>query len=300
MDNPLVSVIIPTYSRPVFLERAIESVLSQSYKNIEIIIVDDNGENTENQIQTENIVLKRFRLPNLFYIKHKVNRNGCVARNTGLNKSQGDYITFLDDDDFMFPNRIESCVNVLEENRDYDICYSSFERRTENSIRSVSLAEKSGDLLLDLLKLNWRFGTGSNPFFRRVVYEEIGGFNEKLIRKQDVEYMCRALNNRKILAITDVLIVKYIDSDSNRPNMRKYEQVLEIFLLSIKDLIGKYPSRIKKEIYRNQWFEISILALNYRDKVFFKYLIKSCKEGSLSIKQILRLVKALLFPSIER
>ena len=74
--NKLVSVIIPTYSRPVNLKRAINSVLNQSYNNIEIIVVDDNGDGTYNQIRTEKEINEYMSLNNFRYLKHNKNRNG--------------------------------------------------------------------------------------------------------------------------------------------------------------------------------------------------------------------------------
>ena len=99
MMDGLVSIIIPTYKGYDTLGRSVKSVLEQSYKNIEIIIVDDNGEGSENQIKTED-VLKSFLVDErVKYIKHKKNLNGSAARNTGFRHSNGEFIAFLDDDD---------------------------------------------------------------------------------------------------------------------------------------------------------------------------------------------------------
>ena len=99
--SKLVSVIIPTYSRPDFISRAIESVLNQTYKPIEIIVVDDNGRGTNNQILTEQVLTNFIRSNQIKYIVHEKNKNGSAARNTGAASSHGEYITFLDDDDVL-------------------------------------------------------------------------------------------------------------------------------------------------------------------------------------------------------
>ena len=117
-----VSVIIPTYKGSDNLIRAIKSVLNQTYKNIEIIVVDDNDENSIFRKENEER-LKSFIDDNkIIYLKHKCNKNGAAARNTGLRKSSGAYITFLDDDDYFLYNKkvIENlyskgCVKLWEE-----------------------------------------------------------------------------------------------------------------------------------------------------------------------------------------
>ena len=78
----LISIIIPTYGGGEFLERAIESALAQTYDNIEVIVVDDNGIDTENQLKTATIMKKYEFNPKVFYICHEVNKNGSAARNT--------------------------------------------------------------------------------------------------------------------------------------------------------------------------------------------------------------------------
>ncbi len=92
MDR-LVSVIIPTFGDPVRLTNAIDSVLAQDYKTVEIIVVDDNGEGTEYQIKTQKII---DECKNVKYICHRFNKNGSAARNTGISVAEGYYIALLD------------------------------------------------------------------------------------------------------------------------------------------------------------------------------------------------------------
>ena len=99
--KPLVSVIIPTYKRSKSLNRAIDSVLSQTYPNIEIIVVDDNGKGSKYQIETEKSLENYIKTDKIKYITHDVNRNGSAARNTGFKHSMGEYINFLDDGDLV-------------------------------------------------------------------------------------------------------------------------------------------------------------------------------------------------------
>lgn len=113
--EPLVSVIVPTYNRPGMLKIAIESILAQTYKHIEIIVVNDGETDVSNIIQPIKY--------NIVYVKHARNRGLAAARNTGIKVAAGKYIAYLDDDDIFYPDHIETLVNFLE-NNDYKVAYS--------------------------------------------------------------------------------------------------------------------------------------------------------------------------------
>ena len=117
MDNikPLVSVIIPTYGRPNLLLRAINSVLNQSYSNIEIIVVDDNNPGSLERDQTQKLLEKYIQENKIMYIKMDKNVGGALARNKGVEVCSGALICFLDDDDEYLPNKIELQVNKFIE-----------------------------------------------------------------------------------------------------------------------------------------------------------------------------------------
>lgn len=121
--------------------RAVESVLSQTYSNIEIIVVDDKGIGTEYQIQTEQELAEYIASDTIQYIQHEVNKNGSAARNTGLQIAQGKYVNFLDDD-VMISNKISSQVEILEKNSCYDAAYCNSKivcpLRTFVSVRNSS------------------------------------------------------------------------------------------------------------------------------------------------------------------
>jgi glycosyltransferase involved in cell wall biosynthesis/radical SAM superfamily enzyme YgiQ (UPF0313 family) len=113
----LVSVIIPTFSRPGTLIRAVESVLNQTVSDFEIIVVNDAGADVENVVNGLN---KRGKIT---YVRHSKNRGLAAARNTGIKLARGKYIAYLDDDDIFYTDHLETLVNVLE-NSDYRIAYT--------------------------------------------------------------------------------------------------------------------------------------------------------------------------------
>lgn len=284
-----VSVIIPTYSRPDNLLRAINSVLSQTYQDIEIIVVDDNGIGTPYQQETEKCVKDLIEKGKIIYIKHDINKNGSAARNTGLKVCTGLYYTFLDDDDYLYPQKIEKQVQALKNNKDCDMVYCGFEKKGDKDvIISKCIPCKEGNMQLPLLKKTWGFGSGSNPLFTRTVYEKVGLFDETYIRHQDLEYMVRAFRHFKICVVPDILLTKYINSNSVRPDIRRYEQIKEKFLSDFSEDIAKYDLKEQYKIFRNNWYELALMAIG-KDKVNgWMYFKKASKYTLPNLKQLLK------------
>jgi glycosyltransferase involved in cell wall biosynthesis/ADP-heptose:LPS heptosyltransferase/Flp pilus assembly protein TadD/predicted O-methyltransferase YrrM len=104
MSGPLVSVIVPTHNRPEMLVDTIRSILNQTYRNFEIIVVNDAGADVEGVINYLN------RDGNITYVRHAQNRGLAAARNTGIKVSRGKYIAYLDDDDIFYPDHLETLV----------------------------------------------------------------------------------------------------------------------------------------------------------------------------------------------
>jgi len=118
--NPLVSVVIPTYMRTQCLEKALKSVLSQTYTNLEVILVDSSPSPKSKDF------FKPFLSLNLFYDHCSIRRGAPRARNTGINHAKGEYIAFLDDDDTWEPTKIEKQVKAIKNQKDVSlvVCYS--------------------------------------------------------------------------------------------------------------------------------------------------------------------------------
>jgi hypothetical protein len=106
--RPLVSVILPTFNRPVSLAAAVESVLEQTYPRVEAIVVNDAGVDVEHELRALDAGQR------LVYLRHDSNRGLAAARNTGIRAARGKYIAYLDDDDRFYPNHLETLVSFLE------------------------------------------------------------------------------------------------------------------------------------------------------------------------------------------
>jgi Glycosyltransferases involved in cell wall biogenesis len=117
LEKPLVSVIIPTKDRPEMLTQAIQSVLNQTFTELEIIVVNDGG------VDVQSVISRLNNKGNIVYKKHDRALERSAARNTGIRAARGKYIAYLDDDDNYYPNHIETLVKFLE-NSEYKIAYT--------------------------------------------------------------------------------------------------------------------------------------------------------------------------------
>ena len=117
--GPVVSVLVPTFNRPQYLPKALASVLQQSYRNLQLIVINDGGEDVRN-------IVNSFDDPRLIFINRKQNRGKPYSLNEALNRAEGKYVAYLDDDDIYYPNHIETLVNALELQTDCQVAYSDF------------------------------------------------------------------------------------------------------------------------------------------------------------------------------
>lgn len=198
MVSNLVSIIIPTYGGAEFLTRCVDSVLAQTYKKIEVIIVDDNGLGTPKQKETANAMEKYKSIPNVIYICHEVNKNGSAARNTGVKYSKGEYIALLDDDDVFLPEKIKRQVELLSSlSADYGAVYCSHETFLNRNKVGEEHALKEGKFMYDYMMHKIEIAS-SSIMVRRTTWDDLGGFDESFKRHQDWEFIIRLLDKYSI------------------------------------------------------------------------------------------------------
>ena len=177
---PLVSIIIPTYNTKQYICEAIDSALAQTYKNIEIIVVDDGStDNTKD-------ILEEYIHKNQIIYHYQKNMGLSSARNTGILLSKGDYILCLDADDKIEPEYLQETAPILRDKADIGIVYTwvkTFE--SENDIWKLSEFD-----LFSLLQKNRLVATA---LFRKEIWQKIGGYDEKMkIGLEDWDFWIRA------------------------------------------------------------------------------------------------------------
>lgn len=182
----LVSVIIPTYNRANYLVESLDSVLAQTYRNLEVIVVND-GSTDETKTK-----LVPF-LDRISYFE-KSNGGKSSALNLGLKHISGDYVWVFDDDDVALPELVELHISVFESQPEVDFVYSGFAyfegKDADNVIETVeATAHPEGEMLGQLLSGN--FISGVSVVVRKRCYDRVGIYDERLIRAQDYDMWIR-------------------------------------------------------------------------------------------------------------
>jgi glycosyltransferase involved in cell wall biosynthesis len=179
-----VSIIIPVYNAEEYIAEAVESVLAQSFRDLECIVVDDGSIDRTGEIAGG--FGERVR-----YIRQE-NAERSAARNRGIAEASGDYIGFLDADDILLPEKLKEQVAFLDAHPGYDVVYSRvayFRDNGERMCYRVRRATPSGDILPLLIWSN--FITMNAPLFRLGAVERVGGFNVSLCRYEDWDFLLR-------------------------------------------------------------------------------------------------------------
>ena len=251
-NNSKVSVIIPSYNSGKFLNEAIESVVNQTYKNLEIIIVNDGSiDETEKIAKEWQEKDKRIR-----YLKHQKNRGLGAARNTGIKNSQGEYIAFLDADDIWLPQKIEiQLEKAKKENTDL-IFTNWYIWDPKNNIKGKAFSSNPIKDKKDLLKffIKRNFGNPSTTLLKKSSLEIVGLFDESLKSSEDYDLWLRfCLNGMKIDFTQELLI--YSRQHSGQMTVNTYRMrtsrlaVLKKVIRKEPSTLIKYPLLIKKIIF---------------------------------------------------
>ncbi len=277
--NNLVSIIIPTFGRPDTLTVAIESCLKQTYRPIEIIVVDDNNPGTEAREQTEKKMGLYAGEPMVKYIRHEFNKNGSAARNTGFRNSSGKYIAYLDDDDYFYPQKIENQVHRLEElPEEYGVCYSRYETRYKGKLKLTYKGHEEGNLLLYALMRNLFIAAGSNLLVKREVIEEINGFDESFKRNQDLEFLVRILQKYKLAYDSHLGLIV---NAATTPRKMNYLDVTEQFRRNFEPFISKLSSSEIEII--NRMINLQIFRYHLITKKDIKSAFKVIKSQGIPL-----------------
>ncbi|MFC2159677.1 glycosyltransferase family 2 protein, partial [Actinomycetota bacterium] len=257
----LVSIIIPTHDGAEFIQGSIDSVLKQDYKNIEIIVVDDNGKGTEKQLKTQRSMNKFANEKRIKYIVHKYNKNGSVARNTGAKISRGEYLNFIDDDDRLLPGKLRYQVEQLDKlEENWGASYSSKATTYKGKIINKTKAKHSGELLFAYMMHNISIGPGS-LLIRKNVWKTLNGFDESFTRHQDWEFVSRMLDKYKIIAASSVYYERNFVF-RHQPNSIK----------TIEGYMDHWMNKVKKSIVSLSPFEMRLVIVNNYMGIALKYL----------------------------
>ncbi len=240
--NPKVSVIIPSYNRAHIILNCLESVCSQTYSNLEIIIVDDGSKDNTSD------VVSQYKDSRIIYVKHEKNQGLPSARNTGIKTSCGEILAFQDTDDLWMPTKIEETVNVFgESSSDVGVVYAASIRYRNNKktyLPASYIKPKEGDVFKRLLLGN--FIPAISACVRRECFDQVGIFDPSLPSLEDWEMWIRLAKKYKFRFIEEPLQTIYYTKDSLTANVSNFLNAEKLILKKHYSDFAKNPPVLAK------------------------------------------------------
>lgn len=273
--NYKISIIIPTYKRATMLKRAVESCLNQSYKNIEVIVVDDNNPNSDYRKETSELMKSFAEDDRVKYVLMKKNSGGVQARNKGISEAIGEYIAFLDDDDYFLDGKIEKQLKYMLDNK-LDACFTASETYDETKQKIVKVKRyKNFNNYDDLMKFHMVEMIVSTQTFmiKKSVLLSVKCFSE-VPAGQEFYLMYKIIKKG--------FKVGYLDEVKSRICIHSGERITT----------GKKKIEAEKFLYnlKKSYFNQLNFSQKQRVKYIYKYNIWSKYKSSCSFKQYIWLL----------
>ena len=237
-DGPKITAVIPSYNSAGFLPEAVESVLSQSYADVELIVVDDGS------VDDTSEVIGRYGDA----VKYIYKENGGVsrARNTGIEAASGEFIAFLDADDAWLPQKLELQMKVIESRSDSLAAHTDFNiGDSELNVVGVTISDRGDDILEDLFLKGNVIGTPSSVLVAKEVIEKTGGFDPDLSLCADWDMWIRIACETGFGYVDSPQII-YRQHDSNMSNDAKLLDVDSNLMFEKAFENPNVPDRIKE------------------------------------------------------
>lgn len=230
--NPVVTAIIPTFNRANFLKRAVESVLSQDYQPLELIVVDDCSTDDTSDYLAPLVADGQVTL-----IRHDKNMGVSAARNSGIKVAQGDFIAFLDSDDEWLKGKIQTQINFFNQFPEQVLVQTQERwmrkgRRVNPGLKHI---KKSGDIFIDSVALC--LISPSAVMIRRRLFTEVGLFDEKLPAAEDYDLWLRILTSYQAGLIDQELVIRH----GGRPDQLSAQPGLDLYRVVALEKLLQVP-----------------------------------------------------------
>ncbi len=281
-EMPLVSVVVPCYNHEKYVKETIESIINQTYKNIELIVIDDGSKDGSVQVIQE--MADKYG----FTFIHRPNKGLSATLNEGIKLSKGKYFSAIASDDILMLEKIEKQVEFMESNPEYGMCYGKivyFEDSIKNT-SEYSNSNKQGWVFDDLLNYGC-FIPAPSTFMRKEVFETVGEYDENLwIEDWD---MWLRISQKYQVGYIDEYLAYYRKHDTNisSQSLKMYKAEKQI-LEKYKDY-ENFDNVIKNK--KIVWF--SLLSRKYK-KEAMKYFMHSIKYLFVDIRVLKALIKLVL------
>ncbi len=291
---PFFSIIIPLFNKENFIENTLESVLKQSFSDFEVLIINDGSTDTSEE---KALAFKDER------IKYYLKENGGVssARNFGIEKAQSEYITFIDADDFWYPNFLEEMNNAIGRFPELKVFSAAIEVETSKKVIPSSYSiMKTGDFeIVNYFQASSKESViwTSCAVFHKTIFEITGVFDPKIQISEDTDLWIRIGIHYPILFSWKILARYVYDSNSVSRNL-KYIMEESTFL--------KYSDQEKENIFLKKFMDINRFSMAIKSKLIhdenlFKTYYEAIDVQNLSLKKqiLLQLPFFILNPLIH-
>ncbi|RLB01023.1 MAG: glycosyltransferase family 2 protein [Deltaproteobacteria bacterium] len=269
MDKtPRVSVIIPVYNGEAFIKDAVDSVLNQTFRDFELIVVNDGSEDN-----TEDVLLPYIR--SIRYIKTK-NRGVSAARNMGIRLSKGEFVAFLDQDDVFHPRKLEVTVSYLDAHPDMAMVYTPIDRIDSEGtmLQRKRLKGHSGDIFPRLFLKS--FIAPSMAVCRKKIFSKIGMFSETLSSEgEDYDLFLRIASRFKVGYVNEPLVIYRLHPG----NVSKTKQ--EVAPFRYEQVLGIHAPHLLSHYRLGWWVYRKRMSKVYREKARV-YLKQDRHEDAIS------------------
>ncbi|MDY6902659.1 MAG: glycosyltransferase [Cyanobacteriota bacterium] len=212
-----ISAIIPVFNGEATIRETIDSILNQTFRDIEIIIINDGSTDTtlETIKEISDSRIKIFSYPNAGL---------SASRNRGISQAQGEYISFIDADDLWTPDKLELQWQALQKNPQAAVAYSWTHYIDESSkfLKSGRRIKVNGDAFSQLLVTNF-LENGSNPLIRKTALEKVGGFDKSLFAAEDIDMWLRLAANYEFVCVEKPQILYRTSTTSMSTNLKRQE-----------------------------------------------------------------------------
>ncbi len=286
MNNILISLIVPVYNVEDYIEECIQSLINQTFQRFEVLFVDDCG--TDNSIKIINDYINSQKIANARIIQREKNGGLSAARNSGIEKARGDYLYFLDSDDYIDDYTIEAFANVIQSGS-YDVVIANYIKFPKQELCSNSLNEEilRGFDIQENYYNNKIVVTAWNKLINRDFLVKNNLYFENGIIHEDVIWSFLVMSKAKSLFYISKPTYLYRVRDNSimtnsfgEKNINSLERILDVMSLQ-KDIMS---SAIAREFFYKKCLEFSLKVYALKGIVYFNKFIKAISPFTKRIR----------------
>lgn len=254
MNIPFFSVIIPTYNRASFIKKAIQSVIDQTFTDFELIVIDDASTDNTGEI------VQSFSDSRIIYVRNETNFERCISRNKGITLAKGNYICFLDSDDYHLPNHLDVLYNAINV-KNYPVAL--FFTNAWNTSLDGNLSERFCPPLSAYNIFHYIVTFTFNPqrmcIHRSILQEFL--FDPNVFVCEDLDLSARIATKYQIIQVPErtTVYVHHPDSFTGGDRKKPFKELENYRIIFAKpELRNKIPSKSKRRIISMCFFHIAI------------------------------------------